>query len=251
MKTPSLNDDDFLRYSRQLLLEEIGLEGQAKLQHSSVLIIGLGGLGSPAALYLAAAGVGQLLISDGDVVEPGNLQRQILFNTDDLAQCKTDRALKKLCDLNRNITIKALKGHLSGDRLREAAKNADLVLDCSDNMSTRHDINAVCIQTKTPLISGSALGFSGQLMVMVPPYLHGCYACLYPDKTLPHHNCRTAGILGPVVGVIGSLQALEALKMLLGLPSALTEKLYLFDAKNLFWNILQRTRSEHCPVCSH
>jgi sulfur carrier protein ThiS adenylyltransferase len=250
-----LSDSEFLRYSRQLLLEDIGPEGQLKLKSASVLIIGLGGLGSPAALYLAAAGVGKLLLADDDQLELSNLQRQILYRTTDISQTssanqsKARLAQRHLQSLNPLIEVIPFDTRLLGTALADAVANADLVLDCSDNMETRHQVNAACITAQKPLISGSAVGFSGQLLVIEPPYSQGCYACLYPDKELPQRNCRTAGVLGPVVGVIGTLQALEAIKILAGLPSALSGKLRLFDGKQQSWSTLQLTRAKHCPAC--
>ncbi|WP_145581942.1 HesA/MoeB/ThiF family protein [Yersinia vastinensis] len=254
INTHELNDSEFLRYSRQLLLEDIGPEGQLQLKSASVLIIGLGGLGSPAALYLAAAGVGRLLLADDDQLELTNLQRQILYRTTDISQTpdsknKARLAQRHLQNLNPLIEAIAFDTRLAGKALIDAVAGVDLVLDCSDNMETRHQVNAACITAQKPLISGSAVGFSGQLLVIEPPYSYGCYACLYPDKELPQRNCRTAGVLGPVVGVIGTLQALEAIKMLAGLPSPLNGKLRLFDGKQQSWSTLQLTRAVHCPVC--
>ncbi|CNI38766.1 HesA/MoeB/ThiF family protein [Yersinia pekkanenii] len=250
-----LSGSEFLRYSRQLLLEDIGPEGQLKLKSARVLIVGLGGLGSPATLYLAAAGVGKLLLVDDDQLELTNLQRQILYRTTDISQTtpvnqnKARLAQRHLQSLNPLIEVVAFDTRLAGNILLDVVANADLVLDCSDNMETRHQVNTACITAQKPLISGSAVGFSGQLLVIEPPYSQGCYACLYPDKELPQRNCRTAGVLGPVVGVIGTLQALEAIKMLAGLPSALNGKLRLFDGKQQSWSTLQLTRAADCPVC--
>ncbi|MFJ1230455.1 HesA/MoeB/ThiF family protein [Yersinia proxima] len=250
-----LSDSEFLRYSRQLLLEDIGPEGQLKLKSARVLIIGLGGLGSPAALYLAAAGIGKLLLADDDQLDLTNLQRQILYRTADINQTsasnqtKVRLAQRHLLNLNPLVEIVTFDTRLADAALADAVANTDLVLDCSDNMETRHQVNAACITAQKPLISGSAVGFSGQLLVIEPPFSHGCYACLYPDKELPQRNCRTSGVLGPVVGVIGTLQALEAIKMLAGLPSALSGKLRLFDGKQQSWSTLQLTQAKHCPVC--
>ncbi|MDX7999253.1 HesA/MoeB/ThiF family protein [Xenorhabdus sp. Reich] len=245
-----LNDQEFMRYSRQLLLEDIGPEGQEKLKASKVLIVGLGGLGSPAALYLAAAGVGHLYLADDDQLHISNLQRQILYRTDDIPANKAKLAAKQLADLNPLITITELTERQDSESLMNAVRQADLVLDCCDNMATRHAINAACVTENKPLISGSAVGLSGQLMVFTPPYQYGCYACLYPDQEEPYRNCRTAGVLGPIVGVIGTLQSLEAIKMLAGIPPSLNGKLRLFDGKQQSWNTLQLTRSLQCPICS-
>ncbi|WP_034911368.1 HesA/MoeB/ThiF family protein [Erwinia sp. 9145] len=244
-----LSDNDFLRYSRQLLLEEFGPEGQQKLQRASVLLVGLGGLGSPAALYLAAAGVGTLLLADDDRVHISNLQRQILFRTADSGTSKAALAKKRLSALNPHIACVALEQRMEAASLAEVVRTVDLVLDCSDNMPTRHAINAACVRSGIPLVSASAVGFGGQLLVLSPPFSHGCYRCLWPDDAEPQRNCRTAGVLGPVVGVMGTLQALEALKMLTGQPSALAGKLRLFDGRQQTWRTLTLERSADCPVC--
>lgn len=212
-----LNDEEFLRYSRQLLLEDIDITAQKIIKQSTVLIVGLGGLGSPAALYLAAAGVGTLLLADDDQLHLSNLQRQIIYRTVDVTKNKAKLVKRQLQHLNPLVESIAISKHLQGPLLTKIVTKVNLVLDCSDNTETRHAINAACIAAHKPLISGSAVGFSGQLLVIEPPYSHGCYACLYPSQKITQRNCRTAGILGPVVGVIGTLQALEAIKMLAGL----------------------------------
>ncbi|QXX82356.1 HesA/MoeB/ThiF family protein [Providencia sp. R33] len=244
-----LSDQEFMRYSRQLLLEDVSPEGQQRLKNSKVLIVGLGGLGSPASLYLAGAGVGELWLADHDDLHVSNLQRQVLYDTDDIEQSKAQLAAKRLRQLNPFVKTRAIVQKLEVETLIPLAEQADLVLDCCDNMATRHAVNAACVITNTPLVSGSAVGFGGQLMVLEPPFSSGCYACLYPDQDEPERNCRTAGVLGPVVGVIGTLQALEALKLLVGLPSSLSGKLRLFDGKQQQWNTLQLTPSLQCPVC--
>ncbi|ANI29553.1 molybdopterin-synthase adenylyltransferase [Yersinia entomophaga] len=249
MPYEQLNDQDFLRYSRQLLLEDIGPEGQQKFKQSSVLIVGLGGLGSPAALYLAAAGVGKLWLADDDTLDISNLQRQVLYCTTDIGQSKAQLAQRRLQNLNPQIETISLDRRLAGSDLADAVAAADLVLDCCDNMATRHQVNAACVQAGKPLISGSAVGFSGQLLIIEPPYANGCYACLYPGKETQQRNCRTAGVLGPVVGVIGTLQALEAIKMLAGMPSALSGKLRLFDGKQQSWSTLRLSKACHCQIC--
>ena len=204
-----MNDHDFMRYSRQLLLEDIAIEGQQKLLASRVLIIGLGGLGSPAALYLAGAGVGTLTLADDDAVHLSNLQRQILFTSEDIDRPKAAAAKTRLSQLNPQIKLVALQQRLSGEALRAEVAKADVVLDCTDNMVTRQAINAACVALDTPLVTASAVGFGGQLMVLTPPWAQGCYRCLWPDSDEPQRNCRTAGIVGPVVGMMGTLQALE------------------------------------------
>lgn len=244
-----LDDNAFMRYSRQLLLDDIGQDGQQKLAAARVLLVGLGGLGSPAALYLAAAGVGTLTLADHDTLHLSNLQRQILYRSADVDSPKAVLAQHALQALNPLVTTLALTTRLAGDSLERAVAQADLVLDCCDNMTTRHAVNAACIAAQKPLISASAVGFSGQLLVLMPPFRHGCYACLYPDVAEPQRNCRTAGVLGPVVGVMGTLQALEAIKLLCGHPSPLDGKLRLFEARQQQWCTLQLTRATACPVC--
>ena len=244
-----LSDQDFLRYSRQLLLEEFGPQAQQKLQQASVLIVGLGGLGAPAALWLAAAGVGRLLLADDDTLHISNLQRQILYRSADCGKAKAQLAQYQLQSLNPQVETIALQERIDEQRLGALLPQVNLVLDCSDNMTTRHAINAACVAAGTPLISGSAVGFSGQLLVVTPPWRHGCYRCLWPDDSEPQRNCRTAGVLGPVVGTIGTLQALEALKMLAGLPSSLDGQLRLFDGRQQTWRTLHLTPDPLCPIC--
>ncbi|EIB5802676.1 HesA/MoeB/ThiF family protein [Salmonella enterica] len=243
-----MNDRDFMRYSRQILLADIAIEGQQQLLNSHVLIVGLGGLGSPAALYLAGAGIGTLTLADDDDVHLSNLQRQILFTTDDIAHPKAQAAKLRLAQLNPGSKLIVLQQRLTGDVLKNAVAHADVVLDCTDNMATRQEINAACVALNTPLISASAVGFGGQLMVLTPPWEQGCYRCLWPDDVEPERNCRTAGIVGPVVGVMGTLQALEAIKLLRGIETPSGE-LRLFDGKTSQWRSLALRRASGCPVC--
>ncbi|MBJ2578868.1 HesA/MoeB/ThiF family protein, partial [Salmonella enterica subsp. enterica serovar Bareilly] len=224
------------------------IEGQQKLLDSHVLIVGLGGLGSPAALYLAGAGIGKLTLADDDDVHLSNLQRQILFTTDDIAHPKAQAAKLRLAQLNPGSKLIVLQQRLTGDVLKNAVAHADVVLDCTDNMATRQEINAACVALNTPLISASAVGFGGQLMVLTPPWEQGCYRCLWPDDVEPERNCRTAGIVGPVVGVMGTLQALEAIKLLSGIETPSGE-LRLFDGKTSQWRSLALRRASGCPVC--
>ena len=231
-----MNDRDFMRYSRQILLEDIAIDGQQKLLASRVLIVGLGGLGAPAALYLAGAGIGTLVLADDDEVHLSNLQRQILFTTKDINQPKAQITRQRLNQLNPDIELIALQTRLSDDNLHREVALADVVLDCTDNMATRQAINAACVINNTPLITASAVGFGGQMMVLTPPWAQGCY------------RCRTAGILGPVVGVMGTLQALEAIKLLSGMETE-RNTLRLFDARSGGWRHLALNRASHCPVC--
>ena len=230
-----MKDRDFMRYSRQILLEDIAIDGQQKLLASRVLIVGLGGLGAPAALYLAGAGAGTLVLADDDEVHLSNLQRQILFTTEDVNQPKAQVTRKRLNQLNPDIELVALQTRLSGEDLQREVALADVVLDCTDNMAT-------------PLITASAVGFGGQIMVLTPPWAQGCYRCLWPDEAEPERNCRTAGILGPVVGVMGTLQALEAIKLLSGMETE-RNTLRLFDARSSGWRHLALNRANRCPVC--
>lgn len=243
-----MNDTDFMRYSRQLLLEDIAPAGQQKLLAARVLIVGLGGLGSPAALYLAAAGVGTLIIADDDQVHLSNLQRQTLFSSEDIGQPKTAAAQRQLQHLNPHIRIVSLHQRLSGEALYDAVSQVDVVLDCSDNIATRHAINIACVAACIPLITASAVGWAGQLMVLTPPWQQGCYRCLWPDEREPERNCRNTGVLGPVVGVMGTLQALEAIKLLTGI-TPVTGALHLFDARQHSWRTLALQKSTHCSVC--
>lgn len=243
-----MNDADFMRYSRQILLEDIAIEGQQTLLASRVLIVGLGGLGSPAALYLAAAGVGHLVLADDDAVHLSNLQRQIAFTTADIGQPKATAIRQHLHQLNPEIRLTALETRLTGEALSRQVADADVVLDCTDNIATRQAINAACVAQATPLITASAVGFGGQLMVLTPPWTHGCYRCLWPDESEPERNCRTAGVVGPITGVMGSLQALEAIKLLSGMETAAGE-LRLFDARSHHWRKIGLQRAADCPVC--
>ena len=243
-----MNDRDFMRYSRQILLEDIAIDGQQKLLASRVLIIGLGGLGAPAALYLAGAGIGTLVLADDDEVHLSNLQRQILFTTDDVAQPKALVSQRRLAQINPDIRLLAVQQRLEGEALKEEVARADVVLDCTDNMTTRQAINAACVALDTPLITASAVGFGGQMMVLTPPWTQGCYRCLWPDEDEPQRNCRTAGILGPVVGVMGTLQALEAIKLLSGMDAG-HNTLRLFDARSGSWRQLALQRAKGCAVC--
>lgn len=243
-----MNDRDFMRYSRQILLDDIAIDGQQKLLASRVLIIGLGGLGSPAALYLAGAGIGTLVLADDDTVHISNLQRQILFTEADIDQPKADVTRQRLSQLNPDIQLLALNQRLHGVALNQQVQQADVVLDCTDTIASRQAINAACVEHGRPLITASAVGFGGQLMVIAPPLTHGCYRCLWPDEQEPERNCRTAGIVGPVVGVMGTLQALEAIKLLSGMETV-QDNLRLFDARTGNWRALTRARLPNCPVC--
>ncbi len=252
----TLSDSEFLRYSRQLLLEDIGPEGQRKLKGASVLIVGLGGLGSPAALYLAAAGVGQLLLADDDQLDLTNLQRQILYRTADIGQTlsnptssvshnKARLAQRHLQQLNPQIRIVALDTRLTGQVLTDAVANADLVLDCSDNMETRHQVNAACVTAQKPLISGSAVGFSGQLLVIEPPYAKAATPVFIQIK-----SCLNVTAVPRVFWGRWSVSSVPCRRWKpLKCSREYHCKLRLFDGKQQSWSTLQLTRAAHCPAC--
>jgi len=243
-----MNDSDFMRYSRQILLDDIAIDGQQKLLASRVAIVGLGGLGAPAAQYLAGSGIGTLVLADDDHVHLSNLQRQILFTVDDLDKPKAQVTVQRLSQLNPDIQLIALQERLAGKALHHQVALADVVLDCTDNMAARQAINAACVALDTPLVTASAVGFGGQMMVLTPPWTQGCYRCLWPEDEEPQRNCRTAGILGPLVGMMGTLQALEAIKLLSGMDTP-RNTLKLFDGRSGNWRQLALQRAHGCPIC--
>ena len=246
-----MNDQQLLRYSRHILVDEIGVEGQDKLLAAHVLIIGAGGLGSPAALYLASAGVGTLSIADGDTVELSNLQRQILHTADRIGQTKTHSAQQALAITNPDCMVRPLP-RLDGQTLLDAVANADVVLDCSDNFTTRYALNRACIALKKPLVSGAAIKLTGQLFVMDPRQSGApCYACLYPEEAQDEElRCATTGILAPVTGVIGCMQAVEAIKFITGFGQPATGLLQRYDALTGRWHTSNVCRDPLC-ICHH
>lgn len=246
-----MNDDELLRYSRQIMLPQFGIEGQQRLSNAKVLIIGIGGLGSPVAMYLAAAGVGHLTLVDFDDVDLTNLQRQIIHTTASIGQTKTDSAKQMLSSINPQVTIATINQKLDDDQLAKATAEADLVLDCCDNFTTRFAINRACLATRTPLISGAAVRFEGQLAVFRCDDANApCYHCLYQDNGEPEMTCADNGILAPVVGVIGCLQATEALKIIAHIGEPLEGKLMVFDAMTMEWRTLKLRKDPNCPACS-
>jgi adenylyltransferase/sulfurtransferase len=244
-----MTDDELLRYSRQILLPEFDIEGQERLRQGQTLIIGLGGLGSAVAMYLAAAGVGTLTLVDFDTVDLSNLQRQIIHPTAALGQAKVDSARNTLLALNPLVKIIAIPKALDAAELLEQVQRADVVVDASDHWPTRLAINAACVQSGKPLVSGAALRWEGQVLVWRPDRDGGCYRCLYRDTTMNPESCAQTGVLAPVVGVIGSLQAVEALKILTYLGETLNGRLLLFDAKHMEWRTMKIPRWPECPVC--
>jgi molybdopterin-synthase adenylyltransferase len=245
-----MNDDQLLRYSRQIMLPQVDFAGQEKLLASRALVIGAGGLGSPAAMYLAAAGIGQLAIADHDVVDLSNLQRQLLHRNADIGRAKTASASDTLLSINPDILITALPVSLQDAALDEQVRLADVVLDCSDNFATRFSVNAACVNQRTPLVSGAAIRMQGQLAVFDSRKEHSpCYSCLYKEGEDAEQTCTETGVLAPLVGIIGSMQALEAIKLILSIGNSLAGRLVLFDGLQHEWRTLTLPRDPDCPVC--
>lgn len=245
-----LSDDELLRYSRQILLPQIDVEGQLRLKDSRVLIVGLGGLGAPVALYLAAAGVGELHLADFDTVDLTNLQRQIIHGTDSVGTGKVDSAIARLAALNPEVRLVAHRQALDADSLGAAVVGVDLVLDCCDNFGTREAVNAACVAAKKPLVSGAAIRLEGQLSVFDSRRAESpCYHCLYGHGSEAELTCSEAGVVGPLVGLVGSLQALEALKLLAGFGEPLVGRLLLIDALGTRFRELRVKRDPQCAVC--
>lgn len=246
-----MNDEQLLRYSRQIMLPEIDVAGQQKLLDSHVLIIGMGGLGSPVAMYLASAGIGQLTVVDDDQVELSNLQRQIAHSQHDIGKNKTDSAKETLLSLNPDIKVHTISHRLNEDELTNEVKKSDLVIDATDNFATRFAINRACVKTKTPLVSGAAIRMEAQVSVFNPQQTDSpCYRCLYKEGEELDESCSETGVLAPLVGIIGSIQALEAIKVLLNLGKTLTGKLLVLDATTMEWRNVKLKKDPACPVCS-
>ncbi|MFK5949607.1 MAG: molybdopterin-synthase adenylyltransferase MoeB [Methylococcales bacterium] len=245
-----MNDQQLLRYSRQIMLPQVDIEGQQKLLDAKVLIIGAGGLGSPASIYLASAGIGKITIYDDDVVDLSNLQRQITHYTDDIGTAKVISTQQTIKKINPEVKVIAVKQRLEGKQLLEEVKNADIVLDCCDNFTTRFAINTACVQHKTALVSGAAIRFEGQVSVFTPGINNSpCYNCLYSDTDEEMQNCATNGVISPITGIVGSIQALEAMKLILGIGKTLTGRLLLLDGLSMQWNEMKLRKNEQCPTC--
>ncbi len=244
-----MNDEQLLRYSRQIMLPQVDVTGQEKLLASRVLIIGLGGLGSPVAMYLAAAGVGHLVLADDDVVELSNLQRQIAHNTNDIGLKKVESAKQTIQNLNADITVTCYDKRLNEKELSDEVTAADIVIDGTDNFTTRFALNESCVKNKTPLISGAAIRLEGQVSVFNKTPSSPCYRCLYKDEGELDASCSNNGVLAPVVGIIGSIQANEAIKVLLDMGETLDGKLLIFDALHMEWRTLKLKKDPVCPVC--
>jgi len=250
--TVELNDAQLLRYSRHILLDEIGIEGQQKLLAARVLVIGAGGLGSPAALYLASAGVGRLTLVDHDTVDLTNLQRQIAHTTARVGSPKAESARAAIAAINPEVEVIALLERADDARLAELVRDADVVLDCTDNFATRHAVNRACVAHKVPLVSGAVIRFDGQVSVFDPRTGDlPCYSCLFPqDQAFEDVACSTMGVFAPLVGIVGAMQAAEALKLVMGIGTSLAGRLLLLDGLRMEWTSIGIGRNDSCPVCN-
>jgi adenylyltransferase/sulfurtransferase len=246
-----MNDDQLLRYSRHILLPQIGIEGQEKFHRAHALIIGAGGLGSPVALYLAAAGIGTLTICDNDAVDLTNLQRQIVHRGDAIGVPKAESAQRTLATINPEVEIHALAERVAGARLDHLVAGSDIVLDCSDNFATRHAINRACVAHCKPLVSGAGVRFDGQIAVFdLRDEQSPCYHCLFPESgDNEDMRCAVMGVFAPVVGIIGAMQAAEALKLIAGIGDSLSGRLLLLDALAMEWRTVRLKRDPACAVC--
>lgn len=247
-----MNDDELLRYSRHILLDDIGIEGQQRLRDAKALVIGAGGLGSPVALYLGTSGIGELILVDHDTVDLTNLQRQIAHRHDRVGQPKADSARRTLQAIDPAIQVRALQRRADAALLDELVPQVDVVLDCCDNFQTRHAVNAACVRHGRPLVSGAAIGFDGQVSVYDTRRDDApCYGCLFPpDADYEEANCATMGVFAPLVGLIGSVQAAEALKLVAGFGQPLTGRLLMLDARAMEWTEMKTPRHPGCPVCA-
>ncbi len=246
-----MNDQQLLRYSRHILLDEIGIEGQQRLLAAHALVIGAGGLGSPVALYLASAGIGTITLVDDDSVELTNLQRQIMHTTQRIGEPKASSGKAALAAINPEVSVAALIERAEGARLAELVAAASVVLDCTDNFATRHAINRACVAARVPLVSGAAIRFDGQVSVFDSRSDSApCYACLFPpDGSFDEINCATMGVFAPLVGIIGAMQAAEALKIAAGIGRSLAGRLLLFDGLQAEWTSIAIARDAACSVC--
>jgi molybdopterin/thiamine biosynthesis adenylyltransferase len=251
MYAPGMNDDQLLRYSRHILLDEIGIEGQQRLLQSHALVIGAGGLGSPVALYLGTAGVGTLTLVDHDSVDLTNLQRQIAHAVDRIGAPKAESAARSIAAINPEVQVQPLVQRADAELLDRLVAAADVVIDCTDNFKTRHAVNAACVRHAKPLVAGAAIRFDGQISVYdVRDPACPCYACLFPpDSGFDDVACSTMGVFAPLVGLVGSLQAAEALKLLAGIEGSLKGRLQMVDARTMEWSEIRVQRSADCAVC--
>jgi molybdopterin-synthase adenylyltransferase len=247
-----MTDEQLLRYSRHILLAEFGVEAQEKLRAASVLVIGAGGLGSPAALYLAAAGIGTLTLADGDAVDLTNLQRQILHTTRSVGTPKVESGQAALAQINPEVRVVPVPRRLAGEELERLVSSSDVVLDCSDNFETRHAVNRACVRHRTPLVSGAAVRFDGQVTVFdLRDRQSPCYNCLFPaDTELEEMRCAVMGVFAPLTGIVGTIQAAEALKLIAGVGTTLAGRLLIIDALTMEWRSVKLARDPDCPVCA-
>ncbi|HUG23580.1 HesA/MoeB/ThiF family protein [Piscinibacter sp.] len=247
-----MNDDQLLRYSRHILLDELGVEGQQRLLAAHALVIGAGGLGSPVTLYLGTAGVGTITVIDHDTVDLTNLQRQIAHNMSRVGQPKAASAAQTIGAINPEVRVVALHERADAQRLHALVEAADVVVDCSDNFATRHAVNAACVAHRKPLVSGAAVTFDAQISVYdTRDPAAPCYACLFPpDAAFEEVRCATMGVFAPLVGIIGAMQAAEALKLLAGVGSSLAGRLQMLDARTMEWSEIRLARQPGCPVCA-
>lgn len=248
-----MKDDELLRYSRQIMLPEMDVAGQQKLLDATVLIVGMGGLGCPAAMYLAAAGVGHLVIADDDLVELTNLQRQIAHSQQDIGTAKVSSAAETLKDMNPGVKITALNQRLLGDDLDQTVSNVDVVVDACDNFTSRFAINRSCIRNRKPLVSGAAIRMQGQVAVFDSTQAESpCYQCLYSEAEGDDEaaSCSQNGVMAPLVGIIGSVQAMETIKVITGIGSTLAGRLLLLDASTMQWREMKLPRDKDCAACS-
>ena len=248
-----MDDTQLLRYSRHILLEELGIEGQERLLGAHALVVGAGGLGSPVALYLGSAGVGQITVVDHDTVDATNLQRQIAHTTSRVGQPKVTSAREAMLALNPQVQVDTLQSRADEAALMQLVANVDVVIDCCDNFATRHAVNRACVAHAVPLVSGAVIRLDGQLTTYDTRHTSSpCYACLFPPDQAPEEvRCATMGVLAPLVGVIGTLQATEALKLLAGVGRSLAGRLQLLDGRSLEWTEMRLRRQPDCPVCGH
>lgn len=247
-----MTDEALLRYSRHILLPQVGIEGQEKLHAARALVLGAGGLGSPAALYLASAGIGTLVLVDGDTVDLTNLQRQILHRTAAIGRPKVLSGVATLAEINPDCTVIPLQERLAGTRLEEEIAAADVVLDCSDNFVTRHAVNRACVKYRKPLVSGAAIRFDGQIAVFDTRRADApCYHCLFPEsEDVEEIRCAVMGVFAPITGIVGAVQAAEALKLVIGCGESLAGRLLLLDGLAMEWRSIAVPRDPGCAVCS-
>ena len=247
-----MTDEELLRYSRHILLDEIGIEGQARIRAARMLVVGAGGLGSPVAMYLASAGVGQITLADPDEVDLTNLQRQILHTTARIGQAKAHSGAQAIGELNPQVKVEPLVERLDASRLSELVAQHDLVLDCSDNFATRHAVNRACVIARRPLVSGAAIRFDGQVSVFdVRSQDAPCYHCLFPEgDDVEEVRCAVMGVFAPMTGIVGTIQAAEALKLAAGMGSSLAGRLLLIDGRTMRFTEIAVPRDPGCAVCA-